>query len=58
MWLTVQCVIAIAFSWWLIWLGERDLRAVGIAGVLVAFAFTVAVSWVSDRVRYGRVERP
>ena len=42
----------------LIWLGERDLRAVGIAGVLVAFAVTVAVSWISDRVRYRRVGRP
>ena len=42
MWLTVQCVIAIALSWWLIWLGERDLHAAGIAGLLVALALTVA----------------
>jgi hypothetical protein len=54
-WLTAQCVIAIAFGRWLIWLGERDLRAAGIAGLLVAFAFTVAFNnWV----RYQRAGRP
>jgi hypothetical protein len=57
MWLTVQCTIAIAFSWWLIWLGERDLRAVGFAGLLVAFAFTATVSWLADWFRYRRVGR-
>jgi hypothetical protein len=55
MWLIVQCVIAISFGWWLIWLGERDLRAAGIAGLLVALAFTVAFNnWV----RYRRAGRP
>jgi hypothetical protein len=55
MWLLVQFVIAISFGLWLIWLGERDLRAAGIAGLLVALAFTVAFNnWV----RYRRVGRP
>jgi hypothetical protein len=55
MWLTVHCVIAIAFGWWLIWLGERDLRAAGIAGLLAALAFTVAFNnWMRYR-RAGSV---
>jgi hypothetical protein len=55
MWLTVQCVIAISLGWWLIWLGERDLHAAGIAGLLVALAFMVAFNnWM----RYRRAGRP
>jgi hypothetical protein len=55
LWLIVQCVVAISFGWWLIRLGERDLRAAEIAGLLVALAFTVAFNnWV----RYRRAGRP
>jgi hypothetical protein len=48
MWLLLQCIVGIVFGWWLIWLGEKDLRALGEAAMLVAFGVTVAVSWAAD----------
>ena len=39
-------------------LGERDLLAVAFAGLLVAFAVTVAFNYIADHVRNRRVGRP